>query len=144
MKTGYIYRYLYNGEVVYIGQTKNELRLRVKQHCKEIAFFGLTEIQYIEIPNATAKILNSTEEFYIDYYNPVLNQRYRPELIEEDSLVRVKEKDWKDFVGVFEIVNTPMPIFCKVYDWEKYRSDLIEKVFEQIWKNTWQITPNVL
>ena len=134
MKTGYIYRYLHNGKVVYVGQTKNELRLRIKQHCKEIAFFGLTEIQYIEIPNATSKILNSTEEFYIDYYNPILNQRCRPELIEKENLFKAKESDWKNFTGIFEIINTPMPIFCEVCDWNEYRKSLIDKIFEQFSK----------
>ena len=78
--TGYIYRYLYKGKVVYVGQTRNELHLRIKQHCKETAFLGLTEIQYIEIPyisdsSIRRRTILSTEEYYIEKYNPIINEK---------------------------------------------------------------------
>lgn len=100
--SGYVYRYLCNGKVVYVGQTKNELKLRIKQHCKETAFLGLVEIQYIEIPyiadpTIRRRTLLSTEEYYIEKYNPIINVKYSPDSVFEDCVVFAEENEWKTF-----------------------------------------------
>ena len=119
MKTGYIYRYLHNGEVVYVGQTKNPLKQRIKQHCKEVAFLGLTHIQYIEVPydERTRHHMNNnidlsaTEEYYIDKYNPVLNVKQLKHLLAYVNHIKiVEENEWIDY-------TEKLPIeFPKFYD----------------------------
>jgi predicted GIY-YIG superfamily endonuclease len=117
MKIGYIYRYLHNDEVVYVGQTKNPLKQRVKQHCKEVAFLGLTHIQYIEVVledkfyYGMSRKLSATEEYYIDKYNPILNNKKTPKFLEmvEDRVV-VQEEEWIEYTDKLPIE------FPKFYD----------------------------
>lgn len=119
VKTGYIYRYLHNGEVVYVGQTKHPLKQRVKQHCKEVAFLGLTHIQYIEIPLGEGtqhffnnnRNLSATEEYYIHKYNPVLNIKKQEHLLVFTNNIKiVEENEWIDY-------TEKLPLeFPKFYD----------------------------
>lgn len=71
-----VYRYWWNGEPVYVGQT-GDLDKRVKQHCKEIRFYGITEINYYELKPSQDK--KAHEAYWINYHKPILNIQ-RPSL----------------------------------------------------------------
>lgn len=91
-----IYRYWHNGEVVYVGQT-GELTKRIKQHCKEIRFYGITEVDYYELKPSQDK--RAHEAYWINYYKPILNIQ-RPSLA---TVMRRKPKvKWKKYP--YEIV----------------------------------------
>lgn len=77
MSNTVVYKYVHNGEVVYVGQTNRGIQKRVKEHCKEIRFMGLTNIEYYEVADeATAR---RHEAYWIARYKPVLNIQ-RPSL----------------------------------------------------------------
>ena len=74
---GVIYRYLHNGEVVYVGKTLRSLQQRVEEHCRELKFYGVTEVEYYE--TKCRKDILKHEAFWINYYHPILNEDIPPE-----------------------------------------------------------------
>jgi hypothetical protein len=66
-----IYKYIYKGEIVYIGKT-SYLDKRIYQHTLETRFFGLTEIYYYICANK--KEMDFLEAYLINKYRPVLNK----------------------------------------------------------------------
>jgi hypothetical protein len=67
-------------EVVYVGQTKNDILKRFKEHQKDESH--PEKVQYLKNHNCTIRCLESvcveyarsTEQFYIDEFLPVLNR----------------------------------------------------------------------
>ena len=111
----YIYRYLHDNEIVYVGQTTKPLKERINQHCKEVAFLGLTHIQYFAIPKnchtVDKQVLNKTERFYINLYNPILNIARSSKLDPNDNvIVKVEEHEWLEYTGELRLC------FPKFYD----------------------------
>lgn len=102
---GYIYRYLLNGETVYVGQTK-DLDKRIQAHSQEIRFFGLTDIQF---KGCRLEHLNNVEAYFIDKYNPVLN-RVHPK-IKDDNIEKIINSliDWEDY-------KKPIPVVLPLVD----------------------------
>ena len=138
--SGYVYRYLHKGKVVYVGQTGNELHLRIKQHCKETAFLGLTEIQYIEIPyisdsSIRRRTILSTEEYYIEKYNPIINIKKTPSSIIENHTIIVEENEWKDFPALDLLKMVKTINYCPAIKgtlWDKvWSSSLMATVIKQ-------------
>lgn len=71
---GYIYRYIYRDEIIYVGKTKRELSQRILEHENELKFMPyLSEckIQYFE--TATNVEMDIAEKYYINLYSPKLN-----------------------------------------------------------------------
>ena len=79
MGNAVVYKYVYNGEVVYVGQTNRGIQKRVKEHCKEIRFMGLTNVEYYEVEDEV--VARKHETYWIAKYKPILNIQ-RPSLSE--------------------------------------------------------------
>ena len=79
MGNAVVYKYVHNGEVVYVGQTNRGIQKRIKEHCKEIRFMGLTNVEYYEVDNEV--VARKHEAYWIAKYKPVLNIQ-RPSLSE--------------------------------------------------------------
>ena len=92
-----IYLYLYNDEVVYVGQSNRGIVKRVKEHCKEIRFYGLTDVYYYEL--SSTQDASAHEAYWIKYYKPILNIQ-RPSLTY--GLKRKPTVQWKKYP--FEII----------------------------------------
>lgn len=72
-KKGVIYKYLFpNGKVAYVGKTMRPLQQRIEEHCKELKFYGLNNIEYYET-TMTDDIFKH-ENYWINYYKPMLNE----------------------------------------------------------------------
>ena len=107
---GTIYRYLHNGEVVYVGKTIRPLKQRVKEHCQELKFYGITEIEYYE--TKMVKDIFKHEAFWINYYKPILNELVPPE---EKCLKKMPRNKWKKYKG--EVVYCkPIAFDDTIYD----------------------------
>ena len=102
---GYIYRYLFNGTTVYVGQTIN-LDKRIQAHSNEIKFFGLTDIEF---KGCKRENLNDIEAYYIKLYKPVLNKVYpkiKNENIENNISISMPWEKYKKPVQiVFPLVK---------------------------------------
>lgn len=86
---GYIYKYVFNNEIYYIGQTKN-LYNRVNQHMNDVGFKGKTfEIYYFETPNQI--LTNAYELCLIQKYRPCLNTMYNSAII---PVLDIEEPNW--------------------------------------------------
>lgn len=100
MEIGYIYRYLLNNKTVYVGQTRN-LEKRIQQHAQETRFFGLTQIQFKWCINT---YLNDVEAYFIQLYNPILNQMHP--LIRDENIEETVNKlpNWEDYKKPIPVV----------------------------------------
>ena len=83
----YIYKYVYNDIVEYIGKTTN-LEERIKQHTKDKLKNFNGKIYYFECPNKTA--MTSWEYTLINKYHP----RYNVALKDSKINIDVKEPEW--------------------------------------------------
>lgn len=93
----YIYKYVYRGEIIYIGKTKRDLSERIYEHSVELKFLpylGESKIQYFELP--TQVEMDIYEKYFINIYMPKLN------VVDTDGAVfsfQIKEPKWKEFTG---------------------------------------------
>lgn len=88
MATNYIYKYVRNNEIIYIGKTKN-LQQRHKQHLQEVdKFLKTDELYYFLCP--TSNIMDVYETALINKYHPILNKADNISTID----IVVKEPDW--------------------------------------------------
>ncbi len=69
----YVYKYVYNGEIVYIGKNDTDLISRIKQHEKENKFlpYIFSDIYYITLENKVETRIMET--MLINRYKPKLN-----------------------------------------------------------------------
>lgn len=67
-----IYKYVVNGEVVYVGKTNRALESRILEHCQELKFFGMTEVYYYE--TTMVKDIWRHEAYWLNHYKPILNK----------------------------------------------------------------------
>lgn len=93
LKIGYyIYKYVYNDEIIYIGKTDSDLKGRIKCHSKEYQFqkyLSDAKIFYYECKNpAHTAIL---EIYYINKYKPILNKAMK---YDDDLDIYIKDVDW--------------------------------------------------
>ena len=87
-----IYKYVYDGEIVYIGQARSSLENRIRYHRSEERFvpYADAEIYYFEVMNTTE--LDIFEKTLINQYHPTLNvSNNAPESI---GLELVEEPEW--------------------------------------------------
>ena len=88
MATNYIYKYVRDSEIIYIGKTKN-LQQRHKQHLQEAGkFLETDELYYFLCP--TSNIMDVYETALINKYHPILNKADNISTID----IIVKEPDW--------------------------------------------------
>lgn len=88
MATNYIYKYVRNNEIIYIGKTKN-LSQRHKQHLQETGkFYETDELYYFLCP--TSNIMDVYETALINKYHPILNKADNIPIID----IIIKEPDW--------------------------------------------------
>lgn len=88
MATNYIYKYVRNDEIIYIGKTKN-LQQRHKQHLQEAGKFLETDkLYYFLCPSSN--IMDVYETALINKYHPILNKA--DNVLTMDIVV--KEPDW--------------------------------------------------
>lgn len=96
----FVYKYVYDGEIIYIGKNDNELKKRIIQHKSEPKFkpYLNAEIYYISLANKAES--KGMESLLINKYKPVLNviDKYSSKSICE----LVKEPEWKRFDGETE------------------------------------------
>ena len=70
----FIYKYVYRGEIIYIGKTKRDLSERIYEHSVELKFLPYlneSKIYYFELP--THVEMDIYEKYLINVYMPKLN-----------------------------------------------------------------------
>ena len=87
-----IYKYVYDGEIIYIGKSDNSILNRVKSHKNEAKFSPYLDkavVYYIECKNpAHTQIL---ETYLIKKYKPRLNASFK---YEDDLDIDIQEPEW--------------------------------------------------
>lgn len=99
-----IYKYVYNGKVVYIGKTNSSLNNRIKAHLNERKFqdYLSSAIYYFECNNRIETSIY--EKYLINKYKPILNEADK---IIDRVLIDIKEPEWKEYKNCKEIsLNT--------------------------------------
>lgn len=100
-----LYKYVYYGEIIYIGKSNNSILSRIKGHAKEKKFKPYLEkakIYYCMLPNSSETDI--MEKALINQYKPILNiDLNRPGF---SNMIHVEEPTWK----VFEEYVPPKPI----------------------------------
>lgn len=93
MKIGYyIYKYVYDGEVIYVGKTDSDLNARIRSHAAEFKFqkyIDKANIFYYECKNAAHTAL--LEIYYINKYKPKLNVSMK---YDDDLEIYIKDVEW--------------------------------------------------
>lgn len=101
MTINYIYKYVRNDEIIYIGKTKN-LQQRHKQHLQEAGkFLETDELYYFLCP--TSNIMDVYETALINKYHPILNKADNISTID----IVVKEPDWYLYKTTNKIKKQP-------------------------------------
>lgn len=69
----YVYRYVYNHQIIYVGKTKRDLCVRISEHKVERKFlpYLTADIEYIVCK--THVEMDIYEKYYINVYSPILN-----------------------------------------------------------------------
>lgn len=98
----YIYKYVDNEEIIYIGQTNN-LNKRINQHTKDKLEGFNGKIYYFECPNKTA--MDSWEYCLINKYHPA----YNVALNDDNTNINIEEPQWIPYIsGVNIIASHPV------------------------------------
>ena len=91
----FIYKYVYRGEIIYIGKTKRDLSERIYEHSVELKFLPYlneSKIYYFELP--THVEMDIYEKYLINVYMPKLN------VVDTDGArfnFKINEPKWKRF-----------------------------------------------
>lgn len=107
MATNYIYKYVRNNEIIYIGKTKN-LQQRHKQHLQEAGKFLETDkLYYFLCPSS--KIMDLYEIILINKYHPFLNKADN----HMDVTVDMEEPEWICLLEESNVDKAPKNILSK-------------------------------
>ena len=87
MSKYYVYKYVANNEIVYIGQS-TDLRSRIRQHKNDKLKNLQATIYYFECLNKTA--MNSWEYNLINKYHP----KYNVALKNQETSINIQEPEW--------------------------------------------------
>lgn len=87
----YIYKYVQNNKIIYIGQT-TDLERRIKEHTKDKLKDFKGQIYYFECPNKTS--MDSWEYMLINKYHP----QYNSALNNLKEKINIKEPEWVLFL----------------------------------------------
>lgn len=88
----YVYKYISENEIIYVGKVDSDLKRRVEEHAKETKFLPYlenAEIYCMQLANATETTF--MELYLINKYKPVLNATAKYEGI---SNIHVQEPEW--------------------------------------------------
>lgn len=135
-KSHYVYKYVFDGEIVYIGKNDTYLIDRIYQHTLETKFRQCkdAEIYYAELRNSTESSV--MEMLLINKYKPRLNVTFVQDGLsidfQEPEWIKYDEKDFKNTfdykAGLRDRLRSPgrdcvpawledsMPVFCKPYE----------------------------
>ena len=90
----FVYKYVFNGEIIYIGKNNSKLEQRINQHKYDEKFkpYCNSKIYYIELANSVMSDIVESE----------LIRRYKPKLniakMSEWSGLDFSEPEWKEFI----------------------------------------------
>lgn len=87
----YIYKYVQNNKIIYIGQT-TDLERRIKEHTKDKLKGFKGQIYYFECSNKTS--MDSWEYMLINKYHP----QYNSALNNSKEKINIKEPEWTLFL----------------------------------------------
>jgi len=85
----YIYKYIINNNIYYIGQT-TDLTRRIKEHKREQKFLDYNNFKIFYFQCRNQKETDSYEYFLINKYHPILNVAFKY----EDFIIDIKEPEW--------------------------------------------------
>lgn len=91
MEELYIYKYVYNGEVIYIGKTNSSLKNRINSHSKEAKFkkYNTAQVYCFQCKNRIETDIY--EKYLINKYKPILNVADKlPQKLD----IIISEKEW--------------------------------------------------
>ncbi len=92
MSIYYIYKYVRNNNIIYIGQTNN-LHYRHQQHLCEASFQNTDELYYFTC--TSGHITDLYEIALINKYHPILNKRNKY----DDLIIDVQEPSWTRYIN---------------------------------------------
>ena len=95
-----IYRYKFLNNVVYVGKTNRPLEQRIKEHCKELKFYGLTDVEYYE--TTMKDDIFKHEAFWINHFKPILNE-FIPNA--NKGLKKMPRNQWKKYEGEIKYIT---------------------------------------
>lgn len=90
----YIYKYVLNNEIIYVGKNNTNLIERINQHAAEERFAqynGDIEIYYIEVTSGFTS--EALETLLIQKYQPVMNTEKKGEKL----MIEFVEPEWKNY-----------------------------------------------
>lgn len=95
MKEHYLYKYIYKGDIIYIGKTNDNLERRIFSHINEDKFLPYikeAEIYVMKLSNCTE--VNALEMLLINKYRPILNcaDKY-----DEITNIKFEELPWNTY-----------------------------------------------
>lgn len=106
----YIYKYVQNGEISYIGKTI-DLEKRIEQHKRDKLSNFQGKIYYFECPNKTA--MNSWEYCLINKYHP----KYNIALKNNDTNINIVEPEWNLYMDI--VKQQPKSNIINLNDYKK-------------------------
>lgn len=136
-KSHYVYKYVFDGKIVYIGKNDTNLINRIYQHTLEPKFRECkeAEIYYAELGNSTESTV--MEMLLINKYKPRLNVTFVQDGLsidfQEPEWIKYDAKDFKNYfdakAGLSDRSRSPdsdcvpawledsHPVFSKKYEW---------------------------
>ena len=117
----FVYKYVYNNTIIYVGKAKNSLKRRLNQHGthqdnidKEFHdYINDSDIYYLEFDSSI--ICDMVETCLINMYNPVCNKAKKVENFSESHIAYNEQPDeWKPYRINGEIVYKHAPAPKKV------------------------------
>ena len=90
----YVYKYVFDDEIVYIGKNDTDLHSRIYQHTLEEKFQPIKEAQiyFVELQNSVESRV--MEELLINKYKPILNVACK----QNGMSISFEEPDWEKYV----------------------------------------------
>lgn len=106
MKEFAVYKYVYEGRVVYVGKTNASLKARIDAHKREDSFkpYMAASVYYCELSNEVET--DAVEKILINYYKPEINIKDKvPLLTEEAMLPNIEWHPYSDYKPVVVRIN---------------------------------------
>lgn len=106
MNEFYIYKYVHNNNIIYIGKTNISLINRVKSHAKESKFKQYDDVQIYCFKCENRIETDIYEKYLINKYKPILNIADK---IQQDISIVIEEKEWikyDDYLSFVKENNT--------------------------------------
>lgn len=111
MKECVIYKYVYHGEIIYIGKSDNSLNNRIEGHKKEDKFqkyLDDAKIFFFRCKNPAETTIYET--FLINKYKPILNTAMKYDHVMEFD---IPELEWQEYESQFQNCSTEEIVIIK-------------------------------